>query len=370
MTHRARFSIALVAALAPVVAVAPVEAQLASDFSVTVAPNYRAFSLDESLRASSASLLLLPVAVQVPLGNRFSVDAYSAYASGSVETEAGTLELSGPVDTQVRGTWGATSWARVTIGLNLPTGHGTHSAEEAEVAAVLSTDLLGFREARFGTGMGVTTGVALAHRLGDWGLGYGASYRLTGEFEPSDSTSAVYSPGDEIVARVAADRNVGTSGKFTLGATYQHFSEDEAPFNLFQPGARIRGDASYAFRAGSSATMSVFLTDVWRQQGEVSLLAAPDSVAATVGSQNLLIVGAGMSLGGALQLAPRADLRILSHEDGTGSGWVGGAGVGMTTRAAGIQLMPRVRVMFGGIESDAGESQGMTGFEVELAARF
>lgn len=361
---------ALVALTATLAIGTPLGAQLASDFSVTVAPDYRAFSLDESLRASSASLMLLPVAVRVPVGNRFSIDGYTAYARGSVKTDAGTLTLAGPVDTQLRATWAAAPWARVTVGANLPTGNGTHSTEEAEVAALLSTDLLGFREARFGTGAGITTGLALAHQLGDWGVGYGASYRVTGEFEPSEATSSVYSPGDEIMARVALDRNVGGSGKMTLGGTLQHFSEDQSAANLFQPGARLRGDASYSFRAGGSTTMSLFLTDLWRQQGEVSLITAPDSVAATVGSQNLLVLGVRADLGGSLRLTPRADLRLLGHEEGTGSGWIAGAGVGLTARVRGLQMMPRVRLMFGAIESGAGENQGASGFELELAARF
>jgi hypothetical protein len=298
---------ALVALAATLIIGTPVRAQLASDFSVTVAPNYRAFSLDESLRASSASLMLLPVAVRVPIGRRFSVDGYTAYARGSVETGTGTLTLSGPVDTQLRATWAAAPWARVTVGANLPTGNGTHSTEEAEVAALLSTDLLGFREARFGTGAGITTGIALAHQLGDWGVGYGGSYRMTGEFEPSEANSSVYSPGDEIMARVALDRNLGSSGKLTLGGTLQHFSEDETAGNLFQPGARLRGDASYSFRAGGATTMSLFLTDLWRQQGEVSLITDPDSVAGTVGSQNLLVLGAR---GSCSERSSRAPARI------------------------------------------------------------
>lgn len=358
-----------IAALATLALAAPAGAQLASSFGVTVAPNYRAFSLDESLRASAASLMLLPVAVRVPLGSRFSIDAYSAYARGRVETATGTLALSGPVDTQVRATWAAAPWARVTIGANLPTGNSTHSTEEAEVAAVLATDLLGFREARFGIGTGITSGVALAHRLGGWGVGYGASYRMTGEFEPSESSSSVYSPGDELMARVALDRNIGSSGKMTLGGAYQHFSEDQTPANLFQPGARVRGDASLGFRAGA-ATMTLFVTDLWRQRGEVSLVSAPDSVAGTVGSQNLLVLGARANFGGRLQLAPQADVRLLSHEERTGSGWIAGAGVGITTRLLGASLAPRARFMLGAIESGAGDSQGVSGYEVELALRF
>lgn len=348
----------------------PAAAQLASGIGITVAPNYRAFGLDEALAANSVSLMLLPVSVRMPLGTAFSFDLYTAYARGAAEVGGETATLSGLVDTQLRGTWAARPWALVTLGLNVPTGNGTHSTEEAQVAALLSTDLLGFREATFGTGAGVTTGVALAHQLGEWGVGYGASYRMTGEFEPSEQGDATYSPGNETVARLAVDRNVGRGGKLTFGGTWQHFSQDETEDNLFQPGARVRGDASYSFRAGTATTMRLFLTDVWRQQGEVSLSSSPGTVAARVGAQNVLILGAAAAMGGALQLRPRGDIRILSHEEGAGSGWIAGAGLGLTRRLAGVDLLPRARLMFGSIESSAGESLGVTGFELELAARF
>lgn len=359
MSNRLLLGAALAVALA-----APADAQLAQDFGVTVAPGYRTFSLDESTGAGSISLLLLPAAVYVPIGSRFSLDAYAAYAMGSADIGGETMELKGPVDTQIRGTWAATPWSRLTVGLNVPTGHGTHTDEEAQVAAILSTDLLGFREARFGVGFGVTTGVALAHQLGDWGVGYGLSYRMTGEFEPSEGSSLVYSPGDELVARVALDRNVGVGGKVTLGGTFQHFSEDEiGENNLFEPGARVRGDASYSFRAGSATTMTLFVTDLWRQEGESTFSGA-------VGAQNVLIAGVGADLGGRLGLTPSADVRVLSHGDGVGSGWIAGAGTGLDLGVGPLDLTPRARVMLGSIEDMTGEGQGLTGFELELIARF
>ena len=350
---------------------APAQAQLAREFSVTVAPNYRAYSMSEDLAATSASLALLPVAVVVPLGSSFALDAYAAYARGSVETAAGTLELSGPVDTQLRGTWAATPWARVTLGLNLPTGNGTHSLEEAQVAAVLATDLLGFREASFGVGTAVTTGVAAAHQLGGWGVGYGGSYRMSGEFEPSEDSDIAYAPGDELVARLAVDRNLGAGSKLTIGGTFQHFADDEiGESNLFRPGARVRGDASYAFRAGSTTTVTLYAADMWRQQGEVSLFAEEGEETTTVGAQNMVMFGALANTGGRLRLSPRADLRILTHEEGTGSGWAAGAGTRIDVAIAGIALTPRARLMFGAMEAQTGESHGFTGFEIELAARF
>jgi len=44
---------------------------------------------------------------------------------------------------------------------------------------MLATDLLGFREATWGTGFAVTTGIATARRGGQWGLGLGASLVVT-----------------------------------------------------------------------------------------------------------------------------------------------------------------------------------------------
>jgi hypothetical protein len=307
----------------------------------------------------------------VPLGSRFAFDAYAAYARGSVDGPTGTLELTGPVDTQVRGTWAATPWARVTLGVNIPTGNSTHSLEEAQVAAVLATDLLGFREASFGVGTAVTTGVAAAHQVGDWGVGYGASYRVSGEFEPTQTDGFVYSPGNELVARLALDRNIGAGSKLTVGGTFQHFTDDEiGGTNLFRPGARVRADASYAFRASGTTTVTVYVADMWRQQGEVSLLTDESEETTEVGAQNTIMLGALANLGGRLRLSPRADLRLLSHEEGTGSGWVMGAGTGIETGLGGIALTPRARIMFGSMEAQTGESHGFTGFEIELAARF
>lgn len=365
MRHRMLVAVALCAAATPT------EAQLARDFSVTVAPNYRAFSLSDELAATSASLFMVPVAIVVPIGSRVALDAYAAYAMGAVETDAGTLELSGPVDTQLRGTWAATPWARVTLGVNVPTGNSSHSLEEAQVAAVLATDLLAFREASFGVGPAVTTGVAAAHQLGEWGVGYGASYRVSGEFEPTQADTLVYAPGNEAVVRFGLDRNLGGGSKLTLGGTFQHFSDDEiGESNLFRPGARVRGDASYAFRAGATTTFTVYATDIWRQQGEVSLLTDEGEETMPVGAQNTVIVGALASLGGRLRLSPRADVRLLSREEGAGSGWVAGAGTGIEAGIAGIALLPRARVMYGSMESQTGESHGFSGVELELVARF
>ena len=333
---------------------------------------YRAFTLDESLAAQSASLLLVPVAADVPLGRAFVLELYGAFASGSVERDSATLELSGPVNANARAVWAAAPWARVSVGVSLPTGDVAQDAEEAQVAAILSTDLLGFREASFGTGSAVTTGVAFAHQLGDWGIGYGGSYRYAASFEPIAESAMTYAPGSQVALRLAADRNVGAAGKLTLGMSYQHFADDEFEQNLFRPGARIRADASYAFRAGRSSTWTVFVTDIWREQSDAALGDGDLAVATTIaGSQNVLVLGAAGSLAVAgVRLLPRADVRMLSREDGVASGWLGAIGVGAPFRLGPVEALPRATALIGAIENVAGDRPGIAGLEAELTLRW
>ena len=68
----------LIALGAVTVLATPAQAQLGSELAVTFAPNYRSFSLDESLAASSVSLLLLPDL------NRDTLGEWLAAPSGAV----------------------------------------------------------------------------------------------------------------------------------------------------------------------------------------------------------------------------------------------------------------------------------------------
>ena len=363
---RARLCVAL--ALATAAFAVP---QAAAAQTVAAGAVHRAFSLDESLAATGASLTLIPIAAEIPVGRVVGIELYGAYAMGSIERGDSTLELTGPVNANVRAVWAAAPWARVTVGLSVPTRDAAHDSEEAQVAAILSTDLLGFREVSFGSGGAITTGVAVAHQLGDWGLGYGGSYRFAAEFEPLADTALTYVPGSQLVLRVAGDRNVGTTGKLTLGASYQHFADDEFASNLFRPGPRVRADAAYAFRAGTS-TWSLFVTDVWRSQSDATLGDDDAALDTTVtGSQNVLVVGgAGALTAGPVRLQPRADVRMLSREDGVASGWIGSAGLGVPVRLGPVDALPRVAFMVGAIENSAGERPGITGFEAELTLRW
>lgn len=347
-----------------------------------VSVNFQGLSFDDALGIDVANLLLIPIAYRFSVNERFSADLYAAWAEGRVERENETFVLNGAVDTRVRLSFQASPWAVLTVGAALPTGNATHNTQEAVVASVLSSDILGFNEATWGTGFAITTGVATVHRIGSWGVGIGASYRLADDFEPSADTAFSYAPGNESRIRVALDRNVGETGKFTGGVTFQTFQSDQLDGrNLFQAGDRVRVDASYAFRAGSS-TWNAFVANLWRSDGDLSLQLIDDTGAVlsdsiiSTGSQNLLIVGIGgaVPVGSTVYIHPMVDLRLQQRSAAgvaTNTAWVLRGGVDLPLRLfTAFDIFPRVRGLFGQLIAEGGASEGFWGIETGATIRF
>ncbi len=349
--------------------------------SLGVSVNFQGLSFDEGLGVDVANLLLIPIAYRFSVSEKLSADLYAAWAEGRVERENQTFVLNGAVDTRVRLSFQASPWAVLTVGAALPTGNASHNSEEAVVASVLSSDILGFNEATWGTGFAITTSVATVYSIGSWGVGIGASYRLADEFEPSADTAFSYSPGDESRLRFALDRNVGETGKFTGGVTVQTFQSDQLDGrNLFQAGNRLRVDASYAFRAGSS-TWSVFVANLWRTDGDLSLqliddagTVLGDSILST-GSQNLFMAGIGgaVPVGSTVYIHPMIDLRIQDRDDDgfdAGSGWILRGGIDLPLRLfTAFDFFPRIRGLFGQLTAEGGARKGLWGIETGATIR-
>lgn len=357
----------------------------AADGQVTVGTGAQltGYGFDPGLGADAAELLVLPVAVRLPVGDRFDVDVSSAWARGRVEIDDTRLQLAGPVDTRVRMSAQATPWARMTVGAQLPTGHASHDSEEAVVASVLSTDLLGFRESNWGSGTALTTSVATATRAGSWGVGIAAAYALRGSFNPSaDVDSVRYTPGDETRVRVGLDRNFGNN-TLTLGGTFITYAEDRANGrNLFRSGDRFRFDVSYQFRA-SAGVWTLYAADVARTNGDLTLEVvdefggtAGDTTVATA-DQNMLVGGlvGAIGLGSGFVFRPHLDLKLQtrSEPDGSdaGSGWLLAAGGDVPARLFGrTDFFPRARVLVGSIRDRQGESVPLLGMELEGTIRW
>ena len=347
--------------------------------SLAISPSFQGYSFPAALGSTSATLFMLPVAITMPVNRTLSLDLYTAVARGDVKDASGTHTLQGLVDTRVRASLAVTPWAAVTASLNLPTGKSTHDANEAIVATNLSTELLGFREALWGTGFGATAGVATAWRTGSTGFGFGASYRVAGQFEPEAGTPVTYAPGNETRIRLALDHDMGNN-KLTLGATFQNYTDDQmGGRNLFAPGNRWRGDATYSFRAGAASAWTLFATDIWRENGDVTLPVVNGSQQVVgdssflAGQQNLAILGiaGGTRLSSGLSLRPSADFRYLTRKTGQNEGWLAGVGTEIPMHHGSADWIPAFRVSYGQMEGSNSDVQhSFWGGEASITLRF
>ena len=355
------------------------EAQQTASGLFGTGPYFQGYSLHQDLGIEAANLLMLPVAYEFGARERIRVDLYGAWARGQVESRGEVYQLSGLVDTRVRARIRARPWALVTLSANLPTGKSSHTGEEAVVASALASEMLGFREANWGMGTSVTSGLAGAWNVNGWGIGLGTSYRVSGDFRPEAGSDLVYGPGDELRFRFALDRNVGETGKVILGATFQRFASDEIDGrNLFQAGNRIRADAVYSFGMGRT-TWTTYGANLWRARGDATLdIVGPDGqvVGDTtfhVGTQNVLVLGANGSvpLTGTYRVRPTFELRVQDREAGPGSGWLMGAGGDFPLRLmARYDVFPRAIVRLGEMEGPEGVRRRVWGGDLGLTVRW
>lgn len=346
--------------------------------ALAVAGIGQGYSFAEGIATESAMLLITPVAFTAPITRQLTLDLYSAYARGEVKFRDGaTNTLQGIVDTRIRASLAATPWAVISASVNLPTGNATHDSEEAIVANALSSEILGFREALWGTGFGFTTGIATASRFGETGVGFGASYRVATEFEPSAEEAFKYTPGNEARARLAIDRNIGAN-KLTAGVTFQNYSDDKVDGrNLFAPGNRWRADVTYSFRTSPTSTWTLFFTDVRRENGDVTLrIVDPagnplsDSTF-QAGQQNLAVGGlAGATRIGSINMRPSVDVRLLTRESGTDEGWLAGFGSDFPIRRGRTDIVPSVRFNYGQLEGATDDRHAVYGGELGLTLRW
>lgn len=371
------------AALAAALAVALCARPTIGQTSVGGGVEYLGYSFDAGLGADAAQLLMVPVGFRLPVGGGLTFDIYGAWAEGRVERNDQQLTLSGPVDTSVKVSYQATPWALLSVSTNLPTGVAQHDAEEAVVASVLSTDLLGFSEATWGTGFAVTSSVATAVAAGGFGLGVAGAYSLRSEFEPTEGDDVRYKPGSEARVRVGIDRNFGTS-TLTLGGTFINYQADQADgTNLFQAGNRFRVDGSLAFRAGDGV-WTLYAADVIRENGDLTIDIVDEQLGTIVGDttfttakQNMVVGGlvGTVSLGGGFLFRPHFDFRYQAREEAdgsdTGSGWMFGAGGDIPLRIfGGTEFFPKARVFFGAIRDATGVDVSVLGMELKGSLRW
>ena len=326
------------------------------------------FAEPENRGIESISLLTLPMQARVTVLRSLLIDVNAAYATGSVRFAGGTeSSVSGPTDTDIALSYGI-GRDRGTVGafVSLPTGHATHTPEEAVAAGMIAADLLPFRITNWGTGGGAGVHGSLSVPAGSWNLGASAAYRMAREFEPITAPEFSYRPGNELRVRVGVDRTFGRAGKLNLALAGWFYGEDAQDENeLYQSGNRYQALGSYAFRAGYRS-MAVVYAGVLHRKNGVFLTGQPDTP-----SQDLLLGGAGMRMPvGAVTLLPSVDLRVFRREDGLNQGWLGGIGLAADVPAGPLTVTPSARFRYGNAVMAEDTESGIRGFALALVARF
>ena len=179
--------------LALLLSASALPAQSIWDSSVRLAPQYQSYDVKSPIN-EKISQFSVPVFFSLPILPALTVDVGTAFASASLQrrtVDAGgnptttTSEMSGLTDTQVRANYAfGQDFVVITAGVNLPTGSATVDATELDAATRIGSDFLMFPISGFGSGLGITGGVAVARPAGNWNVGFGASVRHSSEYEP------------------------------------------------------------------------------------------------------------------------------------------------------------------------------------------
>jgi hypothetical protein len=358
-------------AVAGAVHAAPLGAQSLADAEARLAPqwvHYRVHAPAEE----TISELAIPVFVSIPAGSRLTVDVGTAYARAHVTSGALRSDVAGLTDTQVRGnlTLGD-DFVVLTAGVSLPTGRTTISLDQLAAAGRIGNDFLDFPVSNMGTGLAATGGVAIARPVGAWNVGAGAALRRSAAYEPFDIPDETfrYQPGNEVRARIGADRPLG-AGRLALGVTYASFGRDDAGGSAYETGDRVIAQGALTgVVAGQDFIVAAY-----------DLLRAPGFYASgdRAGRENLanVLLSVGVHALGAV-VEPSVEIRQWLQDrdaDGASSRASRLATLGLRVRGdvAGLTLYPSAAYTIGSLaaEDAAGlpVQARLTGIRVGLAA--
>jgi hypothetical protein len=258
---------AAIALFAQAGATSSLRGQSVLDAELRAAPQYVQYQVHAPADETIAELAI-PVFVTIPAGPRLTIDVGTAYARAHVTSGDRLSEISGLTDTQIRGnlTLGS-DFVVLTAGVSLPTGNSSVTLDQLAAAGRIGNDFLGFPVSNMGTGLAATGGIAIARPVGEWSLGIGAAARRSAAYEPFDvpGQSFRYQPGNEVRARIGADRPVG-SGNLALGVTYSAFGRDDAGGSAYNTGDRVITQGSFTRPVGANE-LTVAAYNVFRSPG-------------------------------------------------------------------------------------------------------
>ena len=363
-----RKTLSLVVALAPGLA-SPVAAQGLTTANLRVAPQFISYTFDQGGQKTKVSEMAVPIAFAIPLTSRINFDVASAFASSTVDDGGNKSTISGLTDTQVRLNYVTTDQALVlTVGLNVPSGQYEIADSKIAAAGQIGNDFLAFPVSSFGNGFAGTFGAGLAHSVGQWNVGLGASMRKSVEFSAFKSSTDVvhFTPANEIRARLGADRDVA-GGKVMLGLVYSHFGDDACAGcvtgtarTTYSTGDRIIGQAAFNAPLGEK---QLYLG------GWLLHHAAGQNLNGAAPSENIenVMVALGFNAG-SLFLEPSIEGRLW-QVGGSSAGTLAFVGVRTQFQAGSLAISPSVAIAVTG-KLNGSTDTSVTGSKLGVTIRW
>jgi hypothetical protein len=306
----------------------------------------------------------------VPVLRALTVDVGTAYAMAHYERRVNdstttTSELSGLTDTQLRANYSlGQDFVVFTAGLNLPTGSATVSPAKLDAATRIGSDFLTFPISGFGSGLGMTGGLAIAKPAGAWNLGFAASMRHAAEYEPFKDAAGVatkFTPGAEIRTRLGVDHPFGT-GRISAGFTYSKFGDDKANASTFNTGDRFIGQVAVNSSLKSGTDYTLVVWNLFRTSGTLINQSASPSANIT----NALMAF-GIRGPADVGIEPSVEAKVFTQQN-TRTSFLANMGLRFYINRGSWAAVPGFGFSFG--QMDAGSSSAtVTGMRATLAMR-
>ena len=324
--------------------------------SVRLAPTFQSYDVDVPFK-EKISQFSVPLFATIPVLPTLSIDVGTAFATATLERETvdGSnnpvtvrSEMSGLTDTQVRAnyTFGQ-DFVVLTLGVNAPTGSATVDAEELEAATRIGSDFLMFPISGFGSGLGVTGGVAVARPVGSWNVGFGASFRHSSEYEPfrdASGTAFKFQPGPEYRARLGIDHPFGT-GQISVGFTFSQYGDDKSNALTFNSGNRYIGQFSMSNSLRQNVDYSFVVWNMFRTSGTLINQSASPS-----GNITSALIGFAVRAAGTVSVEPSIETRVWTQE-GSKTSYLGTFGTRLAVNRGAWAIVPGFGFTIGAMEA-------------------
>lgn len=203
---------------------------------------HQGFTLDDDYSFAEFSV---PMEIYWPLSRENSLYLYTNYAGVSGEY---VNDLSGITDTQIFWNYHLEDKNIVlNVGLGLPTGKSTLTADEFETSMLISQHYWNLNVPNFGQGFNLSPGITWARPMSDNVVaGLGMAFQIRSGFIPVEDTEEAYQPGNEFLLTGGLDMRLSPLSTASLDLVFTLYASDKYDNQeIYKSGNKIVTSAQY-----------------------------------------------------------------------------------------------------------------------------